>query len=88
MLVFCIKLKWVPVWSSSSHNYVLPVIALAAYPMAYITRPVSYTHLEPVDDIGDLMAQLIDLRIIGDDRVHMYDSTAGKPVSYTHLRNW
>ena len=38
LLVFCIKLKWVPVWSSSSHNYVLPVIALAAYPMAYITR--------------------------------------------------
>lgn len=32
LLVFCIKLKWVPVWSSSSHNYVLPVIALAAYP--------------------------------------------------------
>ena len=38
LLVFCIKLKWVPVWSSSSQNYVLPVIALAAYPMAYITR--------------------------------------------------
>ena len=38
LLVFCIRLKWIPVWSSSSHNYVLPVIALAAYPMAYITR--------------------------------------------------
>jgi oligopeptide transport system permease protein len=38
LLVFCIRLKWIPVWSSSSQNYVLPVIALAAYPMAYITR--------------------------------------------------
>ena len=38
LLIFCIKLNWVEVWSSTSQNYVLPVIALAAYPMAYITR--------------------------------------------------
>lgn len=38
LLVFCIKLSWFPVWSANSTNYVLPVIALAAYPMAYITR--------------------------------------------------
>lgn len=38
LLVFCIKLGWFPVWSANSTNYVLPVIALAAYPMAYITR--------------------------------------------------
>lgn len=38
LLVFCVKLKWVPVWSADKQNYVLPVIALAAYPMAYITR--------------------------------------------------
>ncbi len=38
LLVFCIKLGWVPVWSADSTNYVLPVIALAAYPMAYTTR--------------------------------------------------
>ncbi len=38
LLVFCIKLGWIPVWSASSHNYLLPVIALAAYPMAYTTR--------------------------------------------------
>ena len=38
LLVFCITLKWVPVWSANTPNYVLPVIALAAYPMAYITR--------------------------------------------------
>ena len=38
LLVFCIKLEWVQVWSAGSTNYVLPVIALAAYPMAYVTR--------------------------------------------------
>lgn len=38
LLVFSIKLGWVPVWSANSTNYVLPVIALAAYPMAYTTR--------------------------------------------------
>ncbi len=38
LLLFCIKLKWVPVWDANSNNYVLPVIALSAYPMAYITR--------------------------------------------------
>lgn len=38
LLVFCIQLGWFPVWSSSNPNYVLPVIALAMYPMAYITR--------------------------------------------------
>ena len=38
LLVFCIKLGWVPVWTANSTNYVLPVISLAAYPMAYTTR--------------------------------------------------
>ncbi|MBQ7715495.1 MAG: ABC transporter permease [Clostridia bacterium] len=38
LLVFCIKLDWFPVWSPTTQNYVLPVIALSAYPMAYITR--------------------------------------------------
>lgn len=38
LLVFCIELGWVPVWSASSNNYLLPVLALAMYPMAYITR--------------------------------------------------
>ena len=38
LLVFCIQLKWIPVWSATSNNYILPVIALSAYPMAYITR--------------------------------------------------
>ena len=38
LLVFSIKLGWFPVWSATETNYVLPVIALAAYPMAYTTR--------------------------------------------------
>ena len=38
LLVFCIKLGWIPVWSAESDNYVLPVISLSVYPMAYITR--------------------------------------------------
>lgn len=38
LLIFCIKLGWFPVWSANGASYFLPVIALAAYPMAYITR--------------------------------------------------
>lgn len=38
LLVFCIKLGWFPVWSTDNTNYVLPIIALSAYPMSYITR--------------------------------------------------
>ena len=38
LLVFCLQLKWVGVWSTSNPNYVLPVLSLAMYPMAYIPR--------------------------------------------------
>lgn len=38
LLIFCIRLKWVPVWDANSQNYLLPILALSAYPMAYITR--------------------------------------------------
>ena len=38
LLVFSIKLGWVPVWSATETHYTLPVIALCAYPMAYTTR--------------------------------------------------
>lgn len=38
LMVFCIKLRLLPVWSPENQNYLLPVIALSAYPMAYITR--------------------------------------------------
>ena len=38
LLIFCIRLEWFPVFSTGERCYVLPVIALAMYPMAYITR--------------------------------------------------
>lgn len=38
LLVFCLQLKVIPVWSSTNPNYILPIIALSVYPMAYITR--------------------------------------------------
>lgn len=38
LLVFCVKLQWIPVWSANNTNYLIPVIALSASPMAYITR--------------------------------------------------
>ncbi len=38
LLIFCIQLGWVPVWSTANPNYILPVIALSLSPMAYITR--------------------------------------------------
>lgn len=38
LLLFCIKLGWIDVWSADQTNYVLPVISLALYPLAYITR--------------------------------------------------
>lgn len=38
LLIFSIELGWVPVWSATETHYLLPVIALSAYPMAYTTR--------------------------------------------------
>lgn len=38
LLVFCLQLKWFPVWSTTNPSYFLPVISLAMSPMAYITR--------------------------------------------------
>ena len=38
LLIFCIQLKIVPVWSTANPSYVLPVIALSLSPMANITR--------------------------------------------------
>ncbi len=49
LLVFCIQLGWVPVWSTTSQNYVLPVISLAAYPMAYTTRLAKTSMLDALD---------------------------------------
>ena len=49
LLVFCIKLGWLPVWSTGSQNYLLPVIALAAYPMAYTTRLAKTSMLDALN---------------------------------------
>lgn len=38
LLIFSLRLGWFAVWSASSPNYFLPVISLAMYPTAYITR--------------------------------------------------
>lgn len=38
LLVFCLKLGWFQVWSTSTPSYFLPVISLCLYPMSYITR--------------------------------------------------
>lgn len=38
LLVFCIQLGWFPVFSTTQKNYLLPIVSLAIYPMAYITR--------------------------------------------------
>lgn len=49
LLVFCLQLGWFPVWSSSNPNYVLPIIALAVYPMAYITRLTKTSMLDALN---------------------------------------
>ena len=38
LVIFSVKLGWVQAWSPTHQNLVLPVIALAMYPAAYITR--------------------------------------------------
>jgi len=49
LLVFCLKLAWVPVWSSKSQNLVLPIIALSLYPMAYTTRLTKTSMLDALN---------------------------------------
>ncbi len=49
LLIFCLKLGWFPVWSPTNPNYVLPVIALSVYPMAYITRLTKTSMLDALN---------------------------------------
>ncbi|MBE5896465.1 MAG: ABC transporter permease [Lachnospiraceae bacterium] len=49
MLVFCLKLQLIPVWNSYNPNYVLPIIALSVYPMAYITRLTKTSMLDALN---------------------------------------
>lgn len=49
LLVFSIQLKIVPAWSASNQSYVLPVISLCMYPMAYITRLTKTSMLDALN---------------------------------------
>lgn len=49
LLIFCLELGWFPVWSPTNPNYVLPVIALSVYPMAYITRLTKTSMLDALN---------------------------------------
>lgn len=48
LLVFCVLLAWFPVYSENP-SYVLPVIALAVYPTAYITRLTKTSMLDALN---------------------------------------
>ncbi len=49
LLVFCLYLKWIPVWSTKNQNLLLPIIALCLYPMAYITRLTKTSMLDSLN---------------------------------------
>lgn len=49
MLVFCLTLHLVPVWSAENPSYILPVISLAIFPMANIIR---YTKTSMLDTLN------------------------------------
>ena len=49
LLIFSIKLGWVPAWSAQNPNYILPVISLSMYPMAYITRLTKTSMLDALN---------------------------------------
>ena len=49
LLVFSIQLGWVPAWSAQNPNYILPVISLSMYPMAYITRLTKTSMLDSLN---------------------------------------
>lgn len=49
LYIFAVKLQWVEVWSADNTNYVLPVISLAMYPAAYITRLTKTSMLDALN---------------------------------------
>ncbi len=49
LLFFCIQLGLVDAWSANSQSYVLPVVSLALYPMAYITRLTKTSMLDALN---------------------------------------
>ncbi|MDY3991580.1 MAG: ABC transporter permease [Lachnospiraceae bacterium] len=49
MLLFCMQLNILPIWDVHNPNFVLPVISLAVYPMAYITRLTKTSMLDALN---------------------------------------
>ena len=49
LMVFSIQLGWVPAWSAQDPSYILPVISLSMYPMAYITRLTKTSMLDALN---------------------------------------
>ncbi|MBU3819678.1 MAG: ABC transporter permease [Candidatus Faecalibacterium intestinavium] len=49
LLVFSIQLGLVPAWSANNQSYILPVISLCMYPMAYITRLTKTSMLDALN---------------------------------------
>ncbi len=43
------KLGWIPVFDADNPNYILPIIALSVYPMAYITRLTKTSMLDALN---------------------------------------
>lgn len=50
LYAFSTKLGWFPVWTAGTPNFVLPVISLSMYPMAYITRMTKSSMLDVLGD--------------------------------------
>jgi len=49
MLLFCMQLNLLPIWDVHHPNYILPIISLAVYPMAYITRLTKTSMLDALN---------------------------------------
>ena len=49
MLIFCLKLKWVNVWTTETTSYILPVVSLALFPMSNIIRFTKTSMLEAMN---------------------------------------
>lgn len=50
LLIFTTQLKLIVAWDANSVNYLLPVISLAMYPMAYITRLTKSSMLDVMNE--------------------------------------
>ncbi len=69
MLFFGVKLNWLPVlWTGSFKSYILPVTALAVYPIAEISRLVHSSFSEAINQDFVVMA---NSKGLGKARVHL-----------------